>query len=133
VWALLGELSDIVKRVETSNDPAFGATGLRLREALESLERTSHWLLERLGTAPNEALAGATPYLRLFGSTLGGCMLANEAMAARDSGDRFGDPKRYVALARYFAENVAVQAPSLERTVVESADTVLGADAILLA
>jgi hypothetical protein len=38
-----------------------------------------------------------------------------------------------VTLARYFAENVAVQAPSLERTVVESADTVLGADAILLA
>jgi len=133
VWALLSELSDIVKRVETSNDPAFGATGLRLREALESLERTSHWLLERLGTAPNEALAGATPYLRLFGSTLGGCMLASEAMAARDGGDRFGDPKRYVALARYFAENVAVQAPSLERTVMESADTVLGADAILLA
>jgi alkylation response protein AidB-like acyl-CoA dehydrogenase len=133
VWALISELSDIVKRVEASNDPAFGSTGLRLREALESLERTSRWLLERLGTAPNEALAGATPYLRLFGSTLGGCMLANEAMAARDSGDQFGDPKRYVTLARYFAENVAVQAPSLERTVVESADTVLGADAILLA
>ncbi|MGN6312081.1 MAG: acyl-CoA dehydrogenase [Xanthobacteraceae bacterium] len=133
VWALLGELSDIVKRVEASNDPAFGSTGLRLREALESLERTSRWLLERLGTTPNEALAGATPYLRLFGSTLGGCMLANEAMAARDAGDQFGDPKRYVTLARYFAENVAVQAPSLERTVVESADTVLGADAILLA
>ena len=133
VWALLSELSDIVKRVETSNDPAFGSTGAKLREALESLERTSRWLLERLGTAPNEALAGATPYLRLFGSTLGGCMVANEAMAARDSGDRFGDPKRYVTLARYFAENVAVQAPSLERTVVESADTVLGADAILLA
>ena len=27
VWALLEELSDIVKRVETSNDPAFGTTG----------------------------------------------------------------------------------------------------------
>ncbi|MGB3487257.1 MAG: acyl-CoA dehydrogenase, partial [Xanthobacteraceae bacterium] len=133
VWALLNELSDIVKRVEASNDPAFGSTGLKLREALDSLERASRWLLERLGTAPNEALAGATPYLRLFGSALGGCMLANEAMAARDSGDQFGDPKRYVTLARYFAENVAVQAPSLERTVVESADTVLRADAILLA
>ena len=43
------------------------------------------------------------------------------------------EPKRYVTLARFFAENVAVQAPSLERTVIESADAVLGADAILLA
>jgi hypothetical protein len=133
VWALLSELSEIVKRVEASNDPAFGSTGPKLREALDSLERTSRWLLERLGTAPSEALAGATPYLRLFGSTLGGCMLANEAMAARDSGDQFGDPKRYVTLARFFAENIAVQASSLERTVTESADAVLGADAILLA
>jgi alkylation response protein AidB-like acyl-CoA dehydrogenase len=133
VWALLEELSSIVKQVEASNDPAFGTTGAKLRDALAALERTSRWLLERLGTAPNEALAGATPYLRLFGSTLGGCMLANEALAARDLGDHLGDPKRYVTLARFFAENVSVQASSLERTVIDSADAVLGADAVLLA
>jgi len=34
VWALLGELTEIVIRVETSNDPAFGTTGAKLREAL---------------------------------------------------------------------------------------------------
>jgi len=39
----------------------------------------------------NEALAGATPYLRLFGSTLGGCMLANEALAAHNLGEGAGD------------------------------------------
>ena len=59
---------------------------------------------------PNEALAGATPYLRLFGSTLGGCMLAGEALAARDLGEGAGDPERYVTLARFFAENITVQA-----------------------
>src|SRR5205085_2391857 len=69
VWALLDELSGIVKEVETSNDPAFGTTGTKLRDALASLERASKWLLERTATAPNDALAGATPYLRLFGST----------------------------------------------------------------
>ena len=133
VWALLGELTEIVIRVETSNDPAFGTTGAKLRDALVSLDRTSRWLLERVASAPNEALAGATPYLRLFGSTLGGCLLAGEALAARDIGEGTGDPARYVTLARFFAENVSVQAGALERTVMDSAEAVNGADAVLLA
>jgi hypothetical protein len=131
VWALLDELSGIVKQVETSNDPAFGTTGTKLRDALASLERSSKWLLERVTSAPNDALAGATPYLRLFGSTLGGCMLAGEALAAKSNGSG-GDPQRYVTLARFFAENVTVQAGSLEKTVTDSADAVNGADAVLL-
>ena len=130
VWTLLGELTETVIRVETSNDPAFGTTGAKLRDALGSLDRASHWLLERVATKPNEALAGATPYLRLFGSTLGGCMLAGEALAARDTSE--GDPQRYVTLARFFAENISVQATSLEKTVTDSADAVNGADAVLL-
>jgi acyl-CoA dehydrogenase len=129
VWALLEELTGIVRQVEASNDPAFGTTGAKLREALGSLDRTSRWLLERVTSAPNDALAGATPYLRLFGSTLGGCMLANEALAARDE---TGDAARHVTLARFFAENISVHAASLERTVMDSAEAVNGADAVLL-
>ncbi|GAB1717138.1 MAG: acyl-CoA dehydrogenase-like protein [Nitrobacter sp.] len=132
VFALLDELSETVKRVEASNDPAFGTTGIRLREAVGSLERASKWLLERLASSPNDALAGATPYLRLFGSTLGGCKLAEEALAAHDASDEFGDASRYITLARFFAETVAVQAPALERTVIDGADAVNGADAVLL-
>src|SRR3984885_13515873 len=132
VWTLLGELTEIVIRVETSNDPAFGTTGAKLRDALGSLDRPSRWLLERMTSAPNEALAGATPYLRLFGSTLGGCMLAGEALAMRDLGESAGDPQRYVTLARFFAENISVQAPALERTVMDGAEAVNGADAVLL-
>src|SRR5881394_1166632 len=131
VWALLEELTGIVRQVEASNDPAFGTTGAKLRDALGSLERSSKWLLERVASAPNDALAGATPYLRLFGATLGGCMLAGEALAARDLGKASGDPERYVTLARFFAENISVQAGSLEKTVMDSADAVNGADAVL--
>jgi alkylation response protein AidB-like acyl-CoA dehydrogenase len=130
VWALLDELASIVKQVEASNDPAFGTAGAKLRDALGCLERASRWLLERVTSSPNEALAGATPYLRLFGSTLGGCVLAAEALAARDLGE--GDPQRYVTLARFFAENISVQAPALEKTVTDSAEAVNGADAVLL-
>jgi alkylation response protein AidB-like acyl-CoA dehydrogenase len=130
VFALLDELEAIVGRVEASNDPAFGTTGTKLRDALASLDRSSRWLLEKLASAPNDALAGATPYLRLFGVTLGGCMLASEALAAR--GDGIAAPERYATLARFFAENLSVQAGALEKTVTESADAVTGADAVLL-
>ena len=129
VWALMDELSEIVKQVEQSNDPAFGTAGTKLRDALGSLDRASRWLLERVTSAPNDALAGATPYLRLFGSTLGGCMLAKEALAARSD----GQDQRYATLARFFAENVTVQSSGLERMVTDSADAVNGADAVLTA
>src|SRR5581483_4628849 len=128
VWALLAELDATIKQVETSNDPAFGTTGAKLRDALGALERASKWLLDRVTSKPNDALAGATPYLRLFGSTLGGCMLAGEAIAAKSG----GDGERYVTLARFFAENVTVQAASLEKTVTDGADAINGADAVLL-
>ncbi len=131
VRALLGELSKSVDRVEASNEPGFGTTGTKLREALGSLERAGKWLLERLASSPDDALAGATPYLRLFGTTLGGCKLAEEALAARDAGDEFGDARRYVVLARFFAETVAVQASALERTVIDGAETINSAEAVL--
>jgi len=130
VFALLDELGGIVARVEASNDPGFGTTASKLRDALGSLDRASRWLLERAATAPNDALAGATPYLRLFGSALGGCYLASEALAAR--GEAAGDHARYVTLARFFAENISVQAGALEKTVTDSAEAVTGADAVLL-
>ncbi|MBV9532237.1 MAG: acyl-CoA dehydrogenase [Bradyrhizobium sp.] len=130
VFALLEELDQIVKQIESLNEPGFGTTGQKLRDALNSLGSASRWLLERVTSAPNDALAGATPYLRLFGSTLGGCWLASEAVAA--SSESFGDPQRYVRLARFFAENVAVQAVSLERSITDGADTVNSADALLL-
>ena len=121
-------LRGIVEALDASNDPAFGWTAVRLGEAVESLSRATNWLLARLDKEPDAALAGATPYLRLFGIAAGGCLLAQEALAAMRLG---GDAAARLALTRFFAENFAVQAGALERTVVEGAPGVLGADAVL--
>ena len=94
--------------VQAANDPAFGATGARLAEAVDSLDRATTWLLSKVEKEPQTALAGATPYLRLFGNAAGGCMLADEALAALRVAD--GEPAARVAIARFFAENIAVQA-----------------------
>jgi acyl-CoA dehydrogenase len=129
VRGYIAELRGTVDAVNASNDPAFGFTGTRLAEALDSLERATEWLLGELGKNPNAALAGATPYLRLFGSTAGGCMLASEALAALRLSE--GEPASRIAIARFFAENIAVQAPGLERSITEGADSVNTADAAL--
>jgi len=90
---------------------------------VESLDRATAWLLGKVGTSPDTALAGATPYLRLFASAAGGCMLADEGLAAsRLNGG--ADVGGRVALARFFAENIAVQAGGLETTVTEGAESV---------
>jgi alkylation response protein AidB-like acyl-CoA dehydrogenase len=122
VRAYIGELRRMVKAVQETNDPALGATGARLAEAVDSLERATAWLLGKLQKEPQAALAGATPYLRLFGNAAGGCMLAGEALAALRLAD--GEPASRVAIARFFADNVAVQANGLERAVTEGADSV---------
>ncbi len=131
VRGYIDELRETVAAVMAVNDPAFGATAACLAEATDSLARATEWMLAALATRPEAALAGATTYLRLFASAAGGCMLADEALAAaRPRGDADGTDKQgRVAIARFFAENLAVQAPALARIVTESADAVLAADA----
>jgi acyl-CoA dehydrogenase len=126
VRGYIAELRRTVDAVIASNDPGFGFTGTRLSEALDSLERATEWLLGELGKNPDAALAAATPYLRLFGNAAGGCMLASEALAALRLAE--GDPAARTAIARFFAENIAVQATALERAVTEGADSVNAAD-----
>jgi alkylation response protein AidB-like acyl-CoA dehydrogenase len=123
----LDALRRTVGAVKATNDPAFGATGERLAEAVESLAQASEWMLAQLPTAPDAALAGATPYLRLFGLAAGGAMLAEEALAAsRHAGDAVAaDKPGRIAVARFFAENLAAQAPALARVVTTGADAVL--------
>jgi acyl-CoA dehydrogenase len=131
VRAYIGEIKRIVEAVNATNDPAFGWTGVRLQDATEALERATNWLLGSQRNDLTAALAGATPYLRLFALAAGGALLAEEALAAVRMGGNGAEAAGRVAIARFFAENVAVQGESLERTVVQSADSVNAADAAL--
>ncbi len=127
--AYVDELRRTAKAVQARNDPAFGATGARLWEVVQSLDRASQWLRGQLDKNREAALAGATPYLRLFGIAAGGCMLAREALAALRLAD--GGAASRISIARFFAENIAVQAGGLERAIIEGADSVNGSDTAL--
>jgi 3-(methylsulfanyl)propanoyl-CoA dehydrogenase len=123
--AYIGELQKTVEEVRASNLPELGRMGERLGEAVAALAEASRWLGSALQSNPEAAMAGATPYLRLFGLAAGGVYLARGALAAARDGGQAQSMAQPIALARFFAENLATAATGLKDTVVGGADSTL--------
>ena len=81
------------------------------------------------GASPEVAGAGATPFLRLFALARGGTGLAALALAARR--EDAADPAGRLALAQFFAQNVACGAAALETAIIHGYESVLNSDAAL--
>ena len=120
--AYLAELKQTVDAVRASNHRELGRMGERLGEAVTALAEASRWMGEVLSSNPDAALAGASPYLRLFGLAAGGVYLAKGALAAARTG---AANAQIVAVARFFAETLATAAPGLKETVLAGAEATL--------
>jgi acyl-CoA dehydrogenase len=129
VKRVLAEYRATASDVAKSNDPAFGKTALRLNETLDALERATKYMVEALNRDQAEALAGATPYQKLFGLAAGGAYLAQAGLAERVE----SRSASRVAIARFFAENLCTQAGGLETTITEGAQSALYTEAMLVA
>ena len=89
-----------------------------LQDALDSAQTSSIWLAG--ANNPDDVAAGATPYLRLMGLTLGGWLLAKQALASRAHPDpNFAAAKR--ATARFFAEQLLPQVQALSASAMRGA------------
>ena len=127
-------MRETVEHVRAANVDTFGATARRLSEALDALEGATAYMFTALGKAPDDAQAGAAPYLRLFGLARGGAALADAALAAHRlaaGGDSDPAHAARVAVTRFFAENIAVAAGGLEASVTEGAASVHAAETAL--
>jgi hypothetical protein len=123
--AYLGELDAIADAVAASNRAGFGRTAERLREGLDALRDATAFLVAALdGGRTDEALAGATPCLRLFALTAGTALVAKGALAAESEDGP-------LALARYLAETVLGESPALAATVTGGAPALSQASAAL--
>ncbi len=98
-----------------------------LDDALAALESATVWLTgHRDAAALTDAAAGATPYLKMFGITVGGWLLARQAVAAAErlaAGD--SDPgflRAKIVTARFFAEQIVPQATALLGPVTRGAE-----------
>jgi acyl-CoA dehydrogenase len=126
---VIAEYRDTANEVAKSNDPAFGRTAQRLNETLDALERATKYMMEAMNRDQAEALAGATPYQKLFGLAAGGAYLAQAGLAERVE----SRAASRVAIARFFAENLCTQAQGLELTVTEGAASVSYTDSFMVA
>ncbi|OZA87508.1 MAG: acyl-CoA dehydrogenase, partial [Azorhizobium sp. 39-67-5] len=136
VESLIADFGAEAEQVSALNAPEFGHTGVRLREAVEALARATRQMLDWVGEEPTKALSGATPYLALFARAAGGAYLARTARAAhaaRSAGE--SDPRlaARISTARFFAENLAVEASGLELAATQGEGTVLEGEAAILA
>ncbi len=115
-------IRDVARAVSERGGAAFGATSARLSEAAEALDEATRAMQIWLSSDTESALAGASPYLRLFGLTLGGACLARAGLAAEVLA-REGDDSELarVGLARFYAEKLLPVAPGLNRIVASGA------------
>ena len=93
----------------------------------------------QVGTFPGEpdlAAAGATPYLRLFGTVAGGWQMARAGLAARRrldaNGGANGEDAAFLGAklttARFYADQVLGQADAIARIVIEGGASVMALD-----
>lgn len=128
VSGFIAELKELTECVASSNEPAFGRTAEGLQAAISDLEAATEWLLK--GQAEGrvaEALAGATPYQRLFGLVLTGVYLAKGALAPAED----GRGSQRIAICRFAVENLLPETAALNRQVVEGAASLEAARGVL--
>jgi acyl-CoA dehydrogenase len=121
VKGYIGELRADIEALRNSNLPGLGRSADRLAAAVDDLETATAFLQKALAEGrTSEALAGATPYLRLFSLAAGGAYLARAAVAAGAG--------RRAALCRFFAENLVSETAALKDRVVEGAESLAAAE-----
>jgi acyl-CoA dehydrogenase len=110
---------------------ALGSDADALGDAITSLEAVSDLVSGWLADGDERAIAAATPYLRLFGLTLGGFGLARAALAAR--GRNAPQAEANAALFAYFSAMQLPQVAALATMVRGGSQAVLAVTPGLLA
>ena len=113
---LLGEVRATL--ADLDEDAELGLITPWLQDALDAAQTCSLWLAS--ANNPDDVAAGATPYLRLMGLTLGGWLLAKQGLASRAHPDpQFAAAKR--TTARFFAEQLLPQVQALSASAMRGA------------
>jgi alkylation response protein AidB-like acyl-CoA dehydrogenase len=118
---------------EAAGSETMADLGKRLAEANGALRTATEWLAEHGAGAPNEALAGATPYLRMAGLVTGGWLLTRSALAAAallaegdaEFGAEFLEQK--LVTARFYMTQLLPQAVGLLPAVTAGAADLMAA------
>ena len=126
VHGYIAELADTVAALEDAGFEGMEQAVAFLQGSIDDLAASTDYLQHCLSAGMTDvALAGATPYLRLFALASGGIHLARAALAD-------ATPER-IALCRFFAENMAAETEALRSGITIGAEGLLAAGKSLIA
>ena len=97
-----------------------------LEDAVKDMQAATEWLIEKGGASTDDGLAGATPYLRMFGTTVGGWLLAKSALQAKKQIDEGNDSEflqAKIETAAFYAEQLLPQVSGLLPATVSGAES----------
>ena len=132
VMALFKEIGDFCE--ENRGDETLSFFTKHLKKGLNDLQAATMWFMQNAMAKPDNAGAGSTDYMHLFGLVVVGYMWAKMAKAASESlaagaGEREDFLKNKLVTARFFMERLMPET-ALRKTRIESgADTMMGLSA----
>ena len=134
VKEFITSMSALEPRLEASD--GVDGIGPALSDAVDALAEATEWLLGRRKENQNDVLAGATPYLRMFGTVAGGWLMAKSALVAADhlavwEADGFLAAK--IETAKFFAQQILPTARGLLPSVIAGAEPLFAIEADHLA
>ena len=125
----IARMRELDKELDAAGDE-LATIRAGLSGAIDDLDSATRWIFSNAGK-PLEVLAGASPYLRLMGVTVGGWMLARGALAAREWKSEGGDASfcdTKVHTARFYAEQLLPQTKGLVPQITAGGASVLAGD-----
>ena len=134
-----GVVRDLLAQMEALDGELAAAgselAGVRaaLANGVSALREATDWIMSHGLAEPNDALAGATPYLRLFGLVIGGWLLARSALAASRLPPNAGGAdavflQEKIGTTRFYAEQLLPQAACLLPAVTAGAGPLFQVD-----
>jgi hypothetical protein len=123
--SFIAEMRGTAKEARSSNDKVMTGIGAALDDALDALDKATDYMLANLKSSPNDCLAGATPYLRLFGTAAGGHYLTRAAMGNGASARR--------EIAQFYAANILPGVHGLLAPAMAGAESLLECDSAVFA
>ncbi|MEN6541718.1 acyl-CoA dehydrogenase family protein [Parvibaculum sp.] len=128
VKGFIAEMRETAAKAREANHEGLTSIGAALDQGLDTLDKATDWMLARLKSATDDCLAGASPYLRLFGTVAGGHFLALGALAAvKAEGDSFLAAR--LATARFYAAQQLPLAAGLLAPATAGSETLYALDA----